>query len=292
MFKILTFIIPFSLFVLNFALIASNFKALPSPQRIVSMSLASDEILIELTAKCGGLERIAALSTFADHEESSNIREAAKSIKGRVHSELETILNFKPDLVIGASFNRQEVLHALRQKNINVLTLSQFSSADDIAQNIITIGHSIHCPDEAKALKIKFLSNLNKVIKKYSADKPTPRLINYSPDMTVMAGNTLFDDLVKRAGAVNAATERGLKYWPKIDAEILLTLRPDAVIVTDKDTPRKRKELMNHPVWKKLTAIQKGHLIFLDPRQALSTSHFFSAAVKDLRQKLESMAKL
>lgn len=266
-------------------------KTLLLPSRIVSMSLASDEILLTIMPECGGYARIAALSTFSDHPESSNVIEPAKLIKGRVHSELETIINLKPDLVIAASFNRQEVIQALRKKNIKVVTLDKFSSAIDIAQNITTIGQNTSCQAAAGSLRTKFLGQLDEVKNKPRRNNRPLRLISYSPDMTIMAQKTLFDDLVSRAGGINVASERGLSFWPKIDAETLLSFKPDMIIITDQDIANKEREIKKHPVWKKMAAVQSGRIIFINPREALSTSHYFANAVRELHNKLEQSAQ-
>ena len=285
--KFLTYLFGISFCLWGHSALSEIKKTEISPHRVVSMSLASDEILLDIMPVCGGYDRIVALSTFSDQTQSSNVTETAKFIKGRVHSELETIINLKPDLVIGASFNRQEVIQALRKKNIKVLTLEKFSSATDIAQNITTIGEYTNCQAAASALQLRFLQQLSEVQKKLPRKTRPPRLINYSPDMTIMAQKTLFDDLVTRAGGVNVASEKGLSFWPKVDAETLLSLRPDIVIITDQNVAEKEREIRNHPVWKKMTAVQKGRLIFIDPREALSTSHYFADAVRQLQFKLE-----
>ena len=260
----------------------------PSPQRIVSMSLASDEILLAIIPECGGYSRVVGLSTFSDNPESSNIVNEAKLVKNRVHSELETIINLKPDLVIAASFNRQEVVRALSKKNIKVITLERFSSAIDIAENISIIGEQTNCKTAAESLRSKFLHQLNEGISSAHKKTRAPRLVNYSPDMTVMAKNTLFDDLVVRAGGINIASERGLSFWPKIDVETLLSSNPDFVIVTGNNSAEKLREIKNHAVWKKLTAVQEGRIIFIESKEALSTSHYFGKAVRDLRRKLRT----
>lgn len=258
------------------------------PQRIVSMSLASDEILLNIIPQCGGYGRLAGLSTFADHPQSSNMTAEAKHVKGRVHSELETIINLRPDLVIAASFNRQEVIEALRKRSINVLTLDKFSTALDIAQNILDIGKISNCETPARALHHEFLGKLQDIDKKNQKKTRKIRVINYSPDMTLMARKTLFDDLVTRSGGINVASEKGLNFWPRLNAETLLTLQPDVVLITENDTPEKRREISRHPIWKKLSPIRHEKLVFLDPRKALSTSHFFADAVSDLFSRLDN----
>lgn len=261
--------------------------SLLKPERIVSMSLASDEILLSIIPKCGGYGRLAGLSTFVDHPQSSNMTTEAKHVKSRVHSELETIINLKPDLVIAASFNRQEVIEALRKRSVNVLVLDKFSTALDIAQNILHIGKLVKCEAPARALHQDFLGKLQNIDKKNQKNTRKIRVINYSPDMTLMARKTLFDDLVTRAGGINVASEKGLNFWPRLNAETLLTLQPDVVLITENDTPEKRREIGRHPIWKKLSPIRQEKLIFLDPRKALSTSHFFAEAVSDLFSRLD-----
>lgn len=255
------------------------------------MSLASDEILVELLPNCGGLHRIAALSIFADDVKSSNIIEQAKAIKGRVHSELETILSFQPDLVIGASFNRGEVITALRQKNKNILVLQQFSSADDIAKNILDIGDAINCKTQAFDLREKFLKKINQKTSRKGQGTQRIRLINFSPDLILMGRNTLFDDMVKRAGGINLTGDRGLAFWPKIDPETLLSFKPDQIVILDQDNKETRQQIQNHTVWKRLSAVENGRFIFVPAKDAWSTSHFFANAVENLSNQLSNLEK-
>lgn len=255
------------------------------------MSLASDEILVELMPNCGGLHRIVALSIFADDVKSSNIIEQAKAIKGRVHSELETILAFQPDLVIGASFNRSEVITAIRRKNKKILVLEHFSSADDIAKNILDIGEAINCKKQAFDLRDKFLKKINKTAPRKGKETHGIRLINFSSDLILMGRNTLFDDMVKRAGGINLTGDRGLAFWPKIDPETLISFKPDQIVIFDQDKKETRQQIQNHTVWKRLPAVQNGHFIFVSPKDAWSTSHFFANAVESLSNQLSSLEK-
>ncbi len=255
------------------------------PERIVSLSLASDEILIELLPHCGGLKRLQALSIFADDPLLSNIRDSAKQIPQRVHSEPESLFKLKPDLVIAASFNRSELLEAVKARNINILTLQGFSNAADIERHIYEIGSLIQCEMPASRMASAFLKVLDENKPQF---KQKPTLLSYSPDLSVMAKDTLFDDLVEKSGGINAASVRNLKLWPRIDTETLLTLKPDFIVIVGADTPEKRNEIRNHSSWKRLKAVQQNQLIFLGSRTALSTSHYFAEAVRELRLQLRS----
>ena len=115
--------------------------------------------------------------------------------------------------------------------------------------------------------------------------KPT-RVVNYSSDLTLMGKDTLFDDLVTRAGGVNAASLAGLSQWPRIDTETLLKLSPDKIVVLGEDSPKLRKEITSHAAWGRLDTVKKNQFIFLESKTALSTSHYFGRAATTLRQRL------
>ena len=259
-----------------------------SPTRIASLSLAGDEILMDLAAKCGIKDRVIALSVFADDPSASNVIESAKAVNSRVHSEPESLFALKPDLVIAASFNRPELLTMIRARKLNLVYLDRFSSANDIAEHIVTIGKAIGCEKESREMERIFFEDLSRDQNtKSKTSKPKLRVLSYSQDLTVMGKDSLFDDLVNRAGGVNTATVMGLSRWPKIEAEMLLTSKTDAVIIMEPDSKQLRLSIKNHPVWKKLPAVKAGNLIFIDPKLALSTSHYFAKAVNELRYKFK-----
>lgn len=255
-----------------------------APARIASLSLASDEILVDLIPSCGGTNRIIALSTLADDPSMSSITDKASQIKGRVHSEPESLFALKPDLVIAATFNRPELLRMTEARKIPLLLLSQFTSADDIATNIEKIGVAIGCESQAKSMKEVFLTK----IRAFNGVKNRKSLILYNPELIIMGSATLFDDLVQRAGATNAAAKLGIKGWPKLDAEAVLSMKPDGIVTLETDSTEFRSKIAKHPAWGKLEAVKQQKFIFLKSRTAQSTSHYFAEAINELRAKLKN----
>jgi iron complex transport system substrate-binding protein len=255
-----------------------------NPSRVVSLSLASDEILLDMLPTCGGLSRVAGLSIFADDPSASSLVVAAKSIKGRVHSEPESLFSLKPDLVIAASFNRPELIKMIQDRKVPLLILEKFASANDISDHIQSIGDTMGCPKETIDIKARFEAEIVPA----RASKKSTRVLNYSADLSVMGKDTLFDDLVTRAGGMNSASIAGLSHWPRIDTETLLKLNPDKIIVLGNDSPERRKEIKTHAAWGRLKAVKNSQFIFMDPKTTLSTSHYFGRAVADLRQRLSN----
>ena len=76
------------------------------PQRIVSQTLGTDEILLAICPT----ERVVALSNLAEDGNYSNIVEEARQIPNRTTQGPEQILQFKPDLIFVASYSRAETV--------------------------------------------------------------------------------------------------------------------------------------------------------------------------------------
>src|SRR5215510_12454104 len=80
------------------------------PQRIVSQTLGTDEILLAICPP----ERVVALSNMAEDGDYSNAVEDARRIPGRATEGPEQILQFKPDLIFVASYSRAETVELLK----------------------------------------------------------------------------------------------------------------------------------------------------------------------------------
>jgi ABC-type Fe3+-hydroxamate transport system substrate-binding protein len=254
------------------------------------MSLASDEILLDLMPSCGGISRIIALSKLVDDPKSSNVTKKARLIRGRVHSDIENIIKYKPDLVIAASFNRKEVVDALGHRAIKTLTLDKFSTVEDITGNILKIGALTGCEAPSEKLREVLLNRVNAASQKTKTKAPKPTFLNYSSDLTIMGKNTLFNDIVSKAGGLNSAALQGLEAWPKVDAETLLKMNPDYLVVLEDESPSIKQSIKSHHIWKRLKAVQNDRFIFITPKDAFSTSHYIAGAIESLADAIKSRA--
>lgn len=271
--------------------VTAGMKTTDAPRRIVSMSLASDEILMDLMPTCGGISRVIALSKLADDPKSSNITDRAPLIHGRVHSDIENIIKYKPDLVIAASFNRQEVIQKLKDRSIKTLTLTQFSTVDDIAENILKIGKFTGCEGPSEKFREALLNRVSTISRYTKTESSKPTLLNYSTDLTIMGKNTLFNDIIIKAGGLNVAALQGLDAWPKIDAETLLKMNPDFIVILEDESPSLKRIIKSHHIWKRLKAVQNDRFIFIKSKDAFSTSHYIAGAIETLADALQARTK-
>lgn len=199
------------------------------PESIVSLTLGSDEMLLGIVDK----SRIKALTGFADDPGISNVAEMAKGVTERAVSEAERVINLQPDLVLVDTWAKPEFVQQLRDAKIAVYVFKTPSNIDEQKAVITEIAHVTG--EDAKGTEITAWmdSKLKEVEDKLKALKPEDRLtvMDYSEMGYASAKGTNFDDIVTRAGLINAVSEAGMESWVQISKEKIIELNPDVLIL-------------------------------------------------------------
>src|SRR6266542_161108 len=94
------------------------------PQAIVSLTLATDEILFDLVDR----RRLKGITFLADDQGISNIAAAARSFSPKLSGEKEQIIVLQPDLVLVADWKEKEFIQSLREAGLAVFV---FHSPDN-----------------------------------------------------------------------------------------------------------------------------------------------------------------
>lgn len=155
-----------------------------APQRVVSTSLAGDEILIALLKEAGQLHRLKAVSALADQRDYSSVADQLGTIKHRAGRELESTLALKPDLVVLASYNRPEMISRFKAAKVPTFTLADFTSLEGIRSNIMALGKLLFLPKFGLELANRFQTKIDQ-LKKAGASKNPPKILNFSADHTL-----------------------------------------------------------------------------------------------------------
>ena len=125
------------------------------PARIVSCSLASDEILLALV----GTERLAAVTALAADPARSSAAEEAKRVPRQISSlaaEAETLLALKPDLVVISPYNTPEAVEVLRRAGAPIFRLAPLDSLEGIRKNVRLLGEAAGEPEGAARILAEF----------------------------------------------------------------------------------------------------------------------------------------
>lgn len=256
------------------------------PERIASLTLGTDEMLLYLVDK----SRIIALSTLADMVGTSNIVDMAKEFPNKISSQnIESIISLKPDLVFAASWADANFLKQLRDAGIVVYC---YMTPNNIEQQKATIKEIAHLTGEDKKgeeLVAWMDGKLKEIEDRVKNLKEEERLtvMYYDSSGYTNGTNTTFDDIVARAGLVNAAAKAGIDGWPQISKEKLVELNPDIIIVpsvswTEKTPEAFAEELKKDASLKDVSAIKNDRVFILPDAHRSAISQYVVYGVEDV----------
>jgi iron complex transport system substrate-binding protein len=250
------------------------------PQRIVSQTLGTDEILLAVCPT----ERIIALSDLAEDDNYSNAVEQARQIPGRTTEGVEQVLQFKPDLIFVASYSRAETVELLKASKAPVFRFANFDSIAEIKSNIRTIGYATGNDAAAEKLIRQMDEALAAVRARIPKSESPARVMSYDQLGYTAGANTIFDDVARAAGAVNVSAEHGIKGFAKINSENILEWSPDYLIAGANrgEGELVRDRLLDDPAVASSEAGRAGRIIMIDNRHFLTVSHHVVRFVEDL----------
>jgi iron complex transport system substrate-binding protein len=250
------------------------------PQRIVSQTLGTDEILLAICPS----ERVVALSEMAEDGDYSNAVEEARRIPGRTTEGPEQILQFKSDLIFVASYSRAETVELLKASNAPVFRFANFDSIADIKSNIRTVGYATGTEAAAEQLVRRMDEDLAAVRARIPKSESPFRVMSYDRLGYTAGSNTIFDEVVRAAGAVNVSAEQGIKGFTKINSEKIVEWQPDFLITGANRGKEKSVQgrLLEDPAVATSKAARDGRIIVIDNRHFLTVSHHVVRFVEDV----------
>ena len=251
------------------------------PQRIASMTLGTDELLLDLV----GPERLAAVTYLASDATTSNIadRPELAQIEAVIqpNPSPEQIIDLEPDLVFVASFTDATVIEQLRGAGLNVFATSFFSSIDAMQQNILDIGELVGETARAEEIVAQMDAQLDAVAAALQGAEETPSVVYLSTGGWVAGPATTADDIIQRAGGTNAAAD--LVDWNQVSEEALIELNPDVVVLSPYVTD---EEFLANPAYSGMAAIENGRVFSISDAYMSATSQYLVRGVEVLAHRL------
>ena len=263
-------------------------------QRIISLSLASDETVYTLLKSTSQLHRLVAVSALAHDRRYSFLAElftpptstpatqpSQPAVPARVPAHIEPIIKLKPDLVIAAKYNNPKLLAHLRNTKIPTVLLEHFTTMADIKANIMRLGHALNLLQPATAL----VAALDKELADHSHlihPAPLISMLMYTQSGYAVGTATLFDDMLRHSGFINAVSTQG---WSKLTPEALLQLNPDFIVAPCSPAQRlpMLRQIKQQRGWSRSAALRQGRLICIQNRALYSTSFHLTQALRELK---------
>jgi iron complex transport system substrate-binding protein len=226
------------------------------PARIVSTYLACEENLAALVP----VERVVAISVYADDPSASNCLDFYPPRVARLRSDPEPILAAQPDLVCISGYNELESVRLMAGAGLPLLRQSRMDSFAEIAAGLRVLGAALGADARAGALAASVEAQLDDLGRRLASVRPV-RVLYYDPPGYTMGAGTLVDEILRRAGGRNVAVDLGIRGPGQIGVEALLALEPEAIIMPRyADNAPALGALASQPVWRRLPAVAAGRV--------------------------------
>lgn len=223
------------------------------PQRIVSLSLCTDQLLLMLVDK----QRIAALSRLAIDPLYSHLWESASGLT--THDNLaEQIVPLNPDLILATPFGNSNTKHMLKRLGHTIYTVQTPENLTDVENITRRLGQVLHEPERAEGV-IRSMYDKVSTAQQLIIDKPKHLAISYGPNGYTAGKHTMKNEILELAGYRNLAAELGISYFGNVSLETLILSNPDAVIF-DENIPNQHslaQRSVNHPALQQLLATKQ-----------------------------------
>lgn len=250
------------------------------PQRIVSVTLGSDEILLDLV----GPERLLGVTFFADNPLISNV---AGQLTGIEHTDIsgnpEVLISLDADLVIMASYSDPAAVDQLLDADVPVLVLTEFNTIDEIRANIRLLGAATGEEQRAERLIDNMDAQITNIQQQVAGYDPV-RVLYYEPGGITYGPGSTIDQIITMVGGVNVIAEADLGAYPVINAEFVLASDPDVILLgtwySDADDPL--SWFTDDPIFSGLRAVQNGRIYAINDAHITNVSHYIALGVEDI----------
>jgi iron complex transport system substrate-binding protein len=195
------------------------------PQRVVSVNLCSDQLLLMLA----DADQVASVSHLAVEPLSSFVAERARDYPLN-HARAEEVIALRPDLVLASAYGNLRLLTTLESLGYRLERLPPAHDLSQIVQNIRQLASLLHQSDRGEALIRTLQSRLSN---DYDAPQDKrPGALFLQPRGYTSGRETLQDEALRLAGWRNLAAEQGIEGYAPVDLERLLRWQPQQIFTS------------------------------------------------------------
>jgi iron complex transport system substrate-binding protein len=222
------------------------------PQRIVSMNLCTDELLMRIVDP----SRIASITYLS--RQPLNAPLGLNDIIAKIdvnHGLAEEVLMSKPDLIVTGSFSTMAATSLLRSLGQNIATFDPETDFDDMRANIRKMGKAVGEPERAEQVIADFDARLAEL----QAQLPPgemPIFADIGVNNFMSGRDTLFAHVVNAGGWRTLGETLGYAGYTNIPLEQLLRTKPDLVstVTPWSNPPSMSTQNLRHPALRELVA--------------------------------------
>ena len=222
--------------------LTASSTAIAAPRRVVSLNPCLDVVLVHVAER----DQIAALSHYARDKGSSTIAAIAETFP-MTHESAEEVLALGPDLVLTSRHSDLATRNALKRLDIQT---ELFGEPQNIEQSLAVVRRIAGLVGQ-EARGEAMVARIEAAIAAAApppGSTPIPALIFQRNGFSSGRG-TLVDEMMTRAGFINAAERYGLSWWANVPLEHVIA-NPPAVLLAgamNADMPTWADRVLRHP---------------------------------------------
>lgn len=218
------------------------------PQRIASLSLCSDELLL-LLADHNNIISLSYLVT--DSRYSSFIADSNIDLAGIYlnRGQAEEIIPLEPDLVLSSRYSSTNAVNLLQNFGYAVTTLGFPATLEQTFQQVEEVAILLNEKERGDELIQVFQNRINTTREALASERNLSAIF-YANNGFSYGANTLHDSFLRSLGINNVATEHGLVGSGKLPLELLISAHPDFLIIDQAGLHDEKlaQPLLHHPV--------------------------------------------
>jgi iron complex transport system substrate-binding protein len=222
-------------------------SATAAAQRIVSLNLCTDELLLRLAAP----EQIGSVTWLARSPSGSNVAELAERVPIN-HGLAEQVIVANPDLVLAGTFSARVAVALLKRTPLKLVEFDVPRNFDQVRKQIRDVAALVGQEQKGEQLVQDLDTRIARVEARPPRRKPTA--IVFNPNGFTVGRGTLVDQVMRAAGLDNAAARLGMENYGQVPLEVLAMNAIDVLIVSESrdGPPAIATEILRHPVLTKL----------------------------------------
>lgn len=257
------------------ALPAGARAATPKPQRVASINLSADEVLVAILPS----ERLVAVTRWADVPGTSNVvGRVPPAVHRFAKADLEQLVALRPDLVAVSEYTDADFMKQLERSGLRVHRMLGLGTLAGVRGAILDLGRAVGEEDAAGRLVAEYDGKLAELARRL-AGATKPRVLYWSGNMTAGRG-TAIGALIEAAGAVNVGREMGIAGIAPPGSERAFVTNPDAVLVGT--WPGSKDALISHPLFSQWKAVREGRIVAMRTELLVALSQFTADAAWEL----------
>ena len=231
-------------------------------QRVVSLSMVADPILLELLEP----GRLVAITKYT-HDNSPLAYRFAKIPKIADSKELEPVINLEPDLVVVSRFADETYMARLRERGIAVFDIGDMRGVQSTVAAVRSLSALVGRPERGSRIANRYMRNLQ-ALEAAVAGRPRPSGIYLTMLGDLLFGGTVgssYGDLLHYGGVDDLAAQHGFVGWPRYSPEQLLSIDPKLIVTA----PQRRNLICDHTILSRLSACRgEGRIVELPNKNA------------------------